>query len=143
MTVKTILLLGAENAIYKEAFAVGAITPGHLVERVSTGKVQPHSTVDAEGLKLFARENEVFGNNIDEDYAADDTVLLVAVQAGSEVFGFLADTENVVIGERLVSDGAGGFQAVTVATTDAVLAYALEAVNNSSGSQARIKVEIA
>ena len=71
MTVKTIVLRG--DGIRKEAIANAAITPGDLVEVMSTGKLRVHAGAGLTAAPKFAVENEVVGGDINKAYAADDT----------------------------------------------------------------------
>ncbi len=118
MAFKTIVIKGANvGVIYKESIAAAAITPGYLLERTTAGTIQKHGTAGAAAQKLFARENEVVGGNIDTDYAALDTVLMAHCQAGVEVFAILAaSAAAIVIGDELESDGLGGLRVVTPLT---------------------------
>lgn len=155
-TPKTILLGG--DPIGREAPAAnGPITPGMLVLLLSAGTVRPHNVAGAQGARFFAREMELVGNSIDDDYENGDRVLYWASKPGDRFYAFLADGENVAVGAMLESDGAGALQALTagVVTDDGegvvsavtfpgnVACRALEAVDNSEGgAAARIKVEV-
>ncbi len=118
------------------------VIPGQLVERIGIN-VQPHSTADGTAEPLFARERDLFGKDKDEVIPAGDQCMYVAGRQGDEIQAFLADTENVVEGAALSSAGTGALQAVGGAAADRVVAYAIEAVNNTSGGDVRIEVEVA
>lgn len=148
---KTILLKGEPS--YHEGIANAAITPGHLIEVMSTGKLRVAATAAATVAALFAREEEYIGYGIDNAYAADDQVPYMACQSGDEVYAWLENAANVAVGALLESAGDGSLQATTKATTNATtaaaypIAIALQAVDNSAGgtgpnSAARIKVRI-
>jgi hypothetical protein len=131
----------------KEALASATITPGMLIERLSTGKVAAHATAGGYGIAAFAIENEVYAGQgeaptIDTNYAADDLVQYGVFQPGQEVYALLAaNAAAIVVGDKLVSQGAGYVKKVV--TTDVVLAIALQAVDNSAGgTPVRIKIEI-
>ena len=105
---RTIVLKG--DGLQKEAPVASAktVTPGHLVERTSTGTIQPHST--AGGLvkgKCFAVENTMRGKGIDDAYAAADNALFRVFAPGSEVNAILAASQIIAIGDLLVSNGDG------------------------------------
>lgn len=150
MSNNTIILRGQREVIRKEAIAGGAITPGYLLERTSTGTVQAHSTAAHSAQLLFAVENEVVGNGITDAYAANDTVLMAACQSGVEIYALVpASAAAIVIGDFLESAGDGTLRKVATDTAtdegerNSVVAVALEAVDNSGGgSAARIKVEL-
>ncbi len=136
---KNILLKG--DGIASEAVSAGAITAGHLLELTSAGEVQVQSSAAATTPlpAKVARLMDLTNKSIDDPYAAGDTVLYYDLQKGAEFYGLLADGANVAIGDPLETDGAGGFQAVTSGTP---IVQAVEAVNNTSGAQARIRVKV-
>lgn len=140
----TVLLKG-EPVWYEGSVATGAtINPGMVVEESSADTYQPHSTAGAFARKLFAFERAQIGNGIDEDIGEDEQFQIMACKSGMKVLSWLADGQNVSIGAALESDGAGGLQAQgTGSAPNDVIAYAREALNNTSGSQSRIEVEVA
>jgi hypothetical protein len=142
-TPKVILLSG--EALQREAAAVAAITPGHLLELVSAG-VQKNSVEAVKAPLKIADFSDFDGGGIDSDYAADDTVKYFEPVPGTRFYGFLAAGENVAVGDRLVSNGDGTFREYvgTGSTADdasSQLVEAVEAKNNASGATAvRIRV---
>jgi len=138
-TPKTILLKG--NPIRKEGAAGGAITPGHLLKRTSTGTFVVHDSADAAVAKAFALEADLIGNGIDDAYAADDQVQVAYCRPGDEIYALLpAAAGAVVVGNFLQSNGNGCLKMLAGGTP---IAVALEAVDNSGGATpARIKVEV-
>lgn len=153
-TPKTILLKG--EGLYKEASAGGNITPGHLINRTSTGTFVVHATAGGNVLPMFAMENELEGEEITDAYAATERVVGVIPQRGAEVYAFIeANGAAVVIGDLLESAGNGTLQkhtaqvvneggaATYTAYSAPVVGRALEALDNSAnGTAARIRVEI-
>ena len=130
--------------IRKEAEAAGAITPGHLIEDDGNGDVIVHATAAGEGRKAFALENSLIGDGIDDDYADGDTVQYGVFTQGAEVYAFLAAGENAGIGDALVSNGDGTLAVMGTGEEAVIMAWAMEAVDNSAGSDAeRITVEVA
>jgi len=150
----TITLKGKKISLRKEADAAAAITPGQLLEEDTNGEVQPHSTAGGSAQPAFAIENGMIGDDIDVDYSVGDNVHYRVFNKGAEVYAFLANGENVSIGDLLESDGAGALQAYTAQAVDeggtgtytiydnAIVVKAKEALNNTSGSPSRIKVEV-
>jgi hypothetical protein len=132
--------------VEKEANA--AITPGMLIEEMSTGKVRAHASAEGNVLPMFALEDELQGNDIDDAYAADDRVQCWIPQRGEEVYAILADGYDIDIGDWLASNGDGYLRehtaeveswgvseagAVTVNPLQ-IVAQALEAVDTSGSS---------
>lgn len=164
------IILKDFTGIQKEIVASATITPGMLVERhSSTGeKVRKHASAGQNVTPvMFALEDELQGNTIEDNYAANDLVKVGIFRAGDEVYAILADGENVSIGDKLESNGLGMLRKHVAdyyedSSTDkgtltvygkAIVATALEAKNLSDSSGAedssgtlgynkRIKVEI-
>jgi len=153
MAAKTIVLKG--DPIRKECLANEAITPGELLRFNSNDKLEPHGTAGGNAQAMFAVEEDFVGDGIDTDYASGDQVQYVVGRPGDEINAFLATGNNVAKGDPLESDGAGALQKHTAKTINeggsatatiyvrAIVGYALEDQNNTSGSRARIKVEVA
>ncbi len=144
----TIVLKG--KGIRKERISGGAINPGHLIERTSTGTVIVHAGAGLNTQSMFAIENEVIGGEIDTAYASGDNVLYEVLPPGAEVNALLAAAATAVVaGDYLESDGDGTLRILTTDTAtddtqrEACVAVALESVDNSGGGgEVRIKVEV-
>lgn len=155
-TYQTIFLEG-ENPITREKIANAAITPGHLIELMSTDKVRVHANAAQNAIPMFALEDDHQGNGIDDAYAAAARVKFVYPTRGDVIYALLADGQTAAIGDFLESAGDGTLQvhaediaesaeAQTIYTM-AIVAQAIEAVDmsGSSGadpSTARIKVRV-
>jgi hypothetical protein len=101
---QTILLKG--SAVHDERLANAAITPGYLIEVMSTGKVRKHATAGGNVFPRFAFDNMV--DDIDTDYAANDTVIYGVPERGANIYALLpAAAAAVVIGDLLESNGDG------------------------------------
>lgn len=155
----TIILKG--RPIEKEGIASGTITPGYLVEFGGSNDLQAHSTAGGNARKAFALENDQVGNDIDDDYSAADSVRYAVCSSGDEIYALVAASATAITkGAPLESAGdgtlrlhtppsqavdEGGSATYTISQKhDAIVAYALEAVDNSAGAtEARIKVEVA
>lgn len=137
--------------IVNEYDAGEAITPGMLLELASDGDVDIQDTAGGICSKMFALEDELQGKTIDDDYAADAPVQCWLATPGEEVLAWLANGEDVAIGDILVADGTGKLKAITedssnLEVEEYPVAIALEAVDMSGSSGAdptgRIKVRI-
>jgi len=107
----TILLKG--DAMVKEAPANAALTPGHVLYKLSTGKVAKHNVAGGVAPHYFAMETDLLGvgNNptIDTAYATDDQVAYAVAGTGCEIYGWVAaNAAAIVVGDALESDGASG-----------------------------------
>lgn len=137
--------------IFEERVANAAITPGHLIEYMSTGKVRKHATAGGEVTPVaFAIEDELQGNGITDNYSASNVVQCWIPQRGDHVYAILADGENAAIGSKLESAGDGTLQvyvadsgAVTN-TNNQIVGIALEALDlrSSSGAESTYRIEI-
>lgn len=131
MAKRTIIADPVDGGIQAEAYANAAITPGQVLELLSTGKVQKQSTAGADLEGIVAIEDYLQGNGVSDDYAADDVVLYRTFKKGQEVNLILADGEAVVIGDELEYALAGEVQAFT---SGAKKFTALEAVDASDSA---------
>lgn len=90
-----------------ECVANAAITPGHLVEVMSTDKIRVHATAGGNVLPMFALEDELRGNDIDTAFVSLDPVQVWIPNRGDVVNAILADGQNIAIGDFLESAGDG------------------------------------
>lgn len=107
--------------IVEEGYASTTITPGMLIEptgTVSNGQeqVRPHNTAEGNAMPMFALEDELQGNNIDDNYSSDDKVQYWIPQRGEEVYAILADEYDVDVGDWLASNGDGYLRKHTAET---------------------------
>ena len=96
------------SALNKELDAAGAITPGHLIERDGSGTVVVHSTAAGRAAAMFARENDLKGDDITVAYASGDRVQMLMFPKGGEVNALVAaSAPAIVVGDFLESAGDG------------------------------------
>lgn len=146
-TPHTITLSGGNSR--RELLAGGTIKPGHLLA-VSSGAVIAHGTADGGTLKYVALENPTEGSdttaNIDVAYASGDTVYFAQGQPGDVFYMWLTTSNNAVVDvSPLVSTGDGALKVATLGATTlegAIVGYPAESLNNTTGSDARLKVRI-
>lgn len=93
--------------VFIEGTANAAISPGMLVEIMSTGKWRVHATAGGNALIAFALENYLEGKDINDAYAAAEQVQIWIPGRGDEVYAQIADEQNIAIGDFLESNGAG------------------------------------
>lgn len=98
------------ESVRKEKTCSVAVKPGHLLERVSDDTVKPHATTGGLAELLFAVENDLEGETIDDTYAISDIVQFNAVRPGDVVLVWIADGEDIAIGDKLASNGDGDFK---------------------------------
>lgn len=131
---------------YDEANAGGAIVPGMLLARSSATTVIAHATADGGAAALFALSDPSNSKAWDAAYVTGERVAFVSCKRGDQINALLATGNNAVIGSPLVSDGAGALKVATLGAgtlEGAVVAYAKAALNNTSGSNQRLAVEVA
>lgn len=136
---KTISLRG--ESILKERKANAAITPGHLVEIMSTGNLRVHATAGGQAAKAFALEQDLIGRGIDTAYAAGESVRYAVFSPGAEVYALLVTGETSAIGDFLESAGNGTLQVASTPVEGSNVAIALEAITGG-GAPLRCKVEV-
>jgi hypothetical protein len=135
-------VLGAK--VQEEYVANAAISPGHLVELMSTNKVRVHATANGAAEKAFAFEDELQGNGVDDAYSAADQVQVIYPRPGDQVNAVLADGQNIAIGDKLVSAGDGTLTKYTADTgssagelydqPNSIIGVAMEALDLSGSS---------
>lgn len=137
---KTIELYG--HGIQHEATVTDAVvTPGMLVTRTATG-VRPHNVAGETAAPSFAQEYGMTGRGIADDYAIGDQIVYKTYAAGSGVYA-LAHAGGAAIAANAYLKSAGDGTLELAGDDEVVVAQALEAVDNSGGSDpVRIKVEI-
>lgn len=116
---------------FEEYEANAAISPGMLIEIMSTGKVRAHATEGGNALPMFALENYPEGKGITTAYAAAEQVQAWIPVRGDEVYALLEDEQNVAIGDFLESNGSGYLQKITnveVSSQAADIVYPLQIV---------------
>jgi len=96
----------------EEFVANAAITPGHLVEIMSTGKLRAHATAAGNAAKRIALEDDMQGNGVDTAYSAGNVVQTKTFLPGEKFLGILKDGETATIGSLLESAGNGELQVV-------------------------------
>lgn len=140
MAYNTIMLKG-EGPNIEELVANAAITPGMLIEEMSTGKVRAHATANGNAASMWALEDELQGKGITDAYAADDLVRIWHPKKGDQVYALLSDGESVAQGDFLASNGDGYLQKFVGGDSGAaeelpleIVAKAKEAVDRSTSS---------
>ena len=149
---KTVILKRYNNVQF-EAIAHEAITPGSLVEVMSTGKVKKHATAQGNAIPYFVIEDAIMGKTIDDNVAQGDLARVMVAGRGDEVYAILNTSQTIVVGDLLASAGDGTLEKFTAIKCDSeasagavttplqAVAMALEAVMTTSATK-RIKVRI-
>lgn len=139
--------------IVEEGYASTTITPGMLIEPTGTTsggqqQVRPHNSAEGNVIPMFALEDELQGNDIDDNYSAADKVQMWIPQRGEEVYAIIADGYDIDVGDWLASNGDGYLREHTAETESwgaseagsvtvyplQIVAQALEAVDTSGSS---------
>lgn len=109
MAYNTVVIKNYNNH-FEEYEANAALSPGMLIELMSTGKVRKHATEGGNALPMFAIENKLEGEGITDAYVAADQVQVWIPVRGDEVYAQIEDEQNIAIGDFLESNGAGYLQ---------------------------------
>jgi hypothetical protein len=142
---QVILLKGKLQRRREEIRAGGAIKPGHLISVQAAGTVVVHPTAGGtagagRGTPLsVALEDDFQGRGIDDAYAATDLVQDHLCQPGDELYMFLKTANNATLATPLTSAGDGALKLAN-GTTDQNMFMPVEALNNTSGSDSRLRV---
>lgn len=112
------------DILYEFTATAVAINPGMLIELTSADKVQAHATAGGNVLPMFALEDELQGNDLNDAYAVSAKIQAWVPQRGEVVQAVLADGETAVIGSLLESNGDGYLRVhvpVTADSDDAII----------------------
>jgi hypothetical protein len=150
MTIRNTVALKKYTDSYIERVANAAITPGHLVQLMSTDKVRAHAAASGNALpKMFAVEDELQGKGIDSAYAQGDPVQIAICQPGDVIYALLYDGEKVDIGDALESQGDGTLRKVVADSTgiyyyNQIVGIAQEALDltSSSGAEPTMRIPV-
>lgn len=107
MASNTIVLRGSLGVRHEEYRVSVAFKPGHLLELLSTGKVRKLSVLGGK-TQMVAKEDALQGRTVNDAYAADELALVHQASLTDRLqLRLPAAAPAVVIGDRLISDGAG------------------------------------
>lgn len=147
-THRNIVLKG--DPLTKEGTANATITPGMLIEQMSTGNLRAHATEGGNVIPAFAIEDSMQGNDIDDDYSSGDEVIYVVPRRGDEIYALIEGGSDIAIGDLLESAGDGALQEHTPAVESSnytgtdynnpIVGRALEAFTDSADGRARIEI---
>lgn len=114
-----------------ELAAASAILPGALIEEISAGTVQYHSTAGGFAEKMFAQEDALQGNTALTTYATADQVQIAVERSGNLGQAILKAGSNYTKGLKLISSGDGSLKPTTGSPTQ-IIAVVAEAVDLSA-----------
>lgn len=122
-----------DEAVANEA----GIKPGHVIQLLSTGKVQLNDAANGRAPAMIAVEDSMQGKETSEAYASGALVQYGVFRSGDVVALRLKDGETAVVGSVLFPATGGEVEVVDSADgTDVCFAIALEAVDMSDSSGA-------
>ena len=90
---RTVIALKGPGHITEEGVASEAITPGHLVEGVTS--IAKFSTDTGPAPRNFALERDEFGKEITDNYATGDVVKIGHFRPGDRVYCLVASGSTV------------------------------------------------
>ncbi len=141
MAFRKIVIKG--DPIYSTVQANAAITPGHLVEYISTGKVQKQAGSASNFARMFMIEKSLRGGEIGDACVENEQIEVASCYGGCEVYAWLSDGETVAIGDELEAGTTDG--ELIKLSSGQPIAIAREAVDLSASANsaaARIHVQI-
>ena len=131
-----IVLISTAGRQEQEKEASAALSPGHLIETLSTSKVQKHSTEGGLAERHFATEDALQGRTKDDAYATDDKVMSTFALPGDVINALIGPGPAIVVGTVLISGGDGTLiaeaEALTATTVADRVAIAIEAIDLSA-----------
>ena len=137
---ETIILSGKSLCVFRERSLDGTAYPGNIITLTSDGKVQVNATEKTNVARYFLTEQLIgsIRTRLEDNTRAEYIVANRGVVLQTRV---AAGADAITVGTALEANSSGGVQAFT---DGVVIAYALEDVDNSSGTEeVFIKVEVA
>ncbi len=138
---KSIILKNYLNIFEEYTATAVVITPGMLLEPVSAGTIQAHSTAGGNVLPMFALEDALQGRAISDNYVVSSKIQVWIPQRGDQAYAILNNNQDVAIGDFLESDGAGALNKHAADDSSGhptkgnqIVAQALEAVDTLDSS---------
>jgi hypothetical protein len=128
------------TGIREEFVTAAALSPCHLLEITSAGKVQKHSTASGNVTPIIvALEDNMQGNDVADAYGSGAVAQTAILRSGDRVQMILKDGQNVAIGAKLESAGDGTLQAMALDSTgiyyhEQIVGIAMEAVDMSGSA---------
>lgn len=128
------------TGIREEFVTAAALSPCHLVEVDSAGKVKKHATASGNVTPVIvALEDNMQGKDVDEAYGSGAVAQTAIFRSGDRVQMILKDGQNVAIGDKLESAGDGTLQKLVLDSTgvyyhEQIVGIAMEAVDMSGSS---------
>lgn len=130
--------------------SVSAIAPGMLIERYSdagTASFRPHSVAGGSTPVVFALNASMLNKGVGlpegvvgDNYGTADLVEAAIPDKGATIWALVATAAPAIaIGDKLESAGNGTLRKYIAGTP---IAVSLEALTNTSGANAHLKVEI-
>lgn len=105
---QTIRLAGPDGVQEEFLVASGAtLKPGMLVRRTSATECNVHATSGGDGATLILHEDALQGLGVDDSAAAATRVYAEYVIPGAKRYARLKASENVAVGDHLISGGDG------------------------------------
>ena len=139
MAKRTIRVAGGLSFDYE---AASAFSPGMLIELITAGTVQAHSTAGGTAERFFALESEEQGEGVTDAYVDGEIAKTAVFAPGERVNALLANGETAVKGSKLESNGDGYLRVVDADASagaiavQSVVGVALEALDMSGSSGA-------
>jgi len=105
---QTIRLAGPDGVQEEFLVASGAtLKPGMLVRRTSATECNVHNVSGGDGATLILHEDALQGLGVDDSAAAATRVYAEYVIPGAKRYARLKASENVSVGDHLISGGDG------------------------------------
>jgi hypothetical protein len=112
MALNTISRIHSKGAYrYEEHVAAGTISPGMLITVDSDNKVAANAASSTACEALFAMEDALQGNTVEDDYSLNNVVVCILPAKGSVVNALLCTGTDYTVGTKVASNGDGTLKA--------------------------------
>lgn len=123
-----------------EGLAIAATAPGTLLEQTAAGLLINNNAATVFGaLPIFADKDQMRSKSVDDNWTINENMVGIQARSGEMLNVLVATGQTLIIGDPLVSNGAGLLTKGTGASTQAVLMVADEAIVTTATTLVRAK----
>ena len=125
-----------------EGLAIAATAPGTFMEQSAAGLLINNNAATVFGaLPIFADKDQQRSKSVDDNWTINENMVGIQGRSGDMMNVLVATAMTLIIGDPLVSNGAGLLVKGSGASTQCVIAHADEAIVTTATTLVRAKIK--
>jgi len=125
-----------------EGVAIAATLAGTYLSQSASGLAANANAATVFGnLPIFADKDQMRSKSVDDAWTINENMVAIQGRSGDLLNVLVATAQTLVIGDPLVSNGAGLLVKGSGASTQSVVCHADEALTTSGTSLVRVKIK--